>query len=102
MPLTPIPAGELVHATGRLLRRGRDLGHAAASMRRATRARLGRRLGMNGAREELLPVVARATSLEGEHVERILGPSVPATDEELVRLGSLLADVEARAKGGRS
>jgi hypothetical protein len=101
-PVTPIPASELVLATSRLYRRGRSLGYAAGLMRDATRARIGRRFGVEGASEALPAITAAATGIPPERVEEALAGHEPATDEELIRLGSLLAEVETRAGGGSS
>ena len=96
-PIAPIPASELVRATSRLYRRGRSLGHAARVMREATRARVGRRFGMPGASEGLPTVVANATGMPPERLEEGLAGPEPRTDEELIRLGSLLSEIESRA-----
>ena len=101
-PVTPIPASELVRATSRLYRRGRSLGYAARLMRDATRARIGRRFGVEGADDALPAITADATGIPPERVEEALAGPEPATDEGLIRLGSLLAEVESRAKGGSS
>jgi hypothetical protein len=86
-----------VRATSRLYRRGRSLGHAARVMREATRARVGRRFGMPGASEGLPTVVANATGMPPERLEEGLAGPEPRTDEELIRLGSLLSEIESRA-----
>jgi hypothetical protein len=100
--IAPIPASELVRATSRLYRRGRSLGHAACLMREATRARIGRRFGAVGGNDELPAIVAHATGISPERVEEALAGPEPSTDEGLIRLGSLLAEVEMRARGGSS
>jgi hypothetical protein len=96
-PIAPIPASELVRATSRLYRRGRSRGYAAALMRRATRARLGRRYGVPGDGDALPTVVGNATGVPPQRVEEGLDGPEPRTDEELIRLGSLLAEIEARS-----
>ena len=101
-PITPIPASELVRATSRLYRRGRGLGYAARVMRGATRARLGRRFGVEARHDALPAVAANATGMPQDRVEHALAGPEPRTDEELIRLGSLLAEVETRARGGPS
>jgi hypothetical protein len=95
-PIAPIPASELVRATGRLYRRARSLGYAAGVMREATRARVGRRLGVPGEGEALPTVTANATGLPPDRVEEGLSGPDPRTDEELIRLGSLLSEIESR------
>jgi len=101
-PITPIPASELVRATSRLYRRGRSLGYAARMMRASTRARMGRRFGVGSTHEALPAVAANATGMPPDRVKEALAGPEPRTDEELIRLGSLLAEVETRARGGRA
>jgi hypothetical protein len=95
-PIAPIPASELVRATSRLYRSARSLGHAASMMRAATRARAGRRLGVPADSEALPTVAAHVTGLPPERVEDGLSGPDPRTDEELIRLGSLLSEIESR------
>ena len=101
-PITPIPASELVRATSRLYRRGRSVGYAARVMRESTRARMGRRYGVEAGHDALPAVAANATGMPPDRVEEALAGPEPRTDEELIRLGSLLAEVETRARGGPS
>ena len=101
-PITPIPASELVRATSRLYRRGRSLGYAARVMRGSTQARLGRRFGVEAGNDALPTVATKATGMPPDRVEHALAGSEPRTDDELIRLGSLLAEVETRARGGPS
>jgi hypothetical protein len=96
-PIAPIPGSELVRATARLYRRGRSRGYAAALMRRATRARLGRRYGVPGDSDALPTVVGNATGLSPRRIEEGLAGPEPRTDEELIRLGSLLSEIESRS-----
>jgi hypothetical protein len=100
-PIAPIPASELVRATSRLYRRARSLGYAARVMREATRARVGRRLGVPGESEALPTVAANVTGLPPDRVEEGLSGSDPRTDEELIRLGSLLSEIESRTMTAR-
>jgi hypothetical protein len=100
-PIAPIPASELVRATGRLYRRGRSLGYAARVMREATRARVGRRFGVSGESDTLPTVIANATGMPPDRLEEALAGLEPRTDDELIRLGSLLSEIESRA-GARS
>lgn len=96
-PVAPIPASELVRATSRLYRRGRNVGFAARVMRDATRSRVGRRFGVPGDSDALSTVAANATGLPPDRVEEGLFGPEPRTDEELIRLGSLLSEIEARS-----
>jgi hypothetical protein len=101
-PITPIPASELVRATSRLYRRGGSLGYAARVMRESTRARMGRRFGVEAGHDVLPAIAANATGMPPDRVEDALAGPEPRTDEELIRLGSLLSEVETRARGGPS
>lgn len=101
-PIAPIPASELVRATSHLYRRSRSLGHAARVMRASTRARIGRRFGVEAGHDELRAIAANATGMPPERVEEALAGPEPRSDEELIRLGSLLAEVETKARGGPS
>ena len=96
-PIAPIPASELVRATSRLYRRGRSLGYAGRLMRDATRARVGRRFGVPPDSHALPAVVAHATGMPPERLEEALAGPDPRNDEELIRLGSLLSEIESRA-----
>jgi len=96
-PIAPIPGSELVRATSRLYRRGRSVAYAARVMREATRSRLGRRFGVPGDSDALSPVVANATGMSPDRLEEGLAGPDPQTDEELIRLGSLLSEIESRA-----
>jgi hypothetical protein len=96
-PIAPIPGSELVRATSRLYRRGRSRGYAAALMRGATRARLGRRFGVPADGDAIPTVVVNATGLPSQRVEDGLAGPEPRTDEELIRLGSLLSEIESRS-----
>jgi len=99
-PIAPIPASELVRATSRLYRRSRSLAWAGATMREAARARIGRRFGVPSDSEALPTVAANATGMPPERVEEGLAGPAPRTDEELIRLGSLLSEIESRARAG--
>jgi hypothetical protein len=99
-PVAPIPASELVRATSRLYRRSRSLAWAGAVMREATRARVGRRFGVPSNSDALPTVAANATGLPPERVQEGLAGPAPRTDEELIRLGSLLSEIESRARAG--
>ncbi len=101
-PIAPIPASELVRATSRLYRRSRSLTWAGTVMREATRARVGRRFGVPSNSDALPTVAANATGLPPERVEEGLAGPAPRTDEELIRLGSLLSEIESRARAGAS
>jgi hypothetical protein len=95
-PLAPIPASELVRATGRLYRRGRTPAYAGRLMREKTRARIAGRLGTAGDPDELAAILAGTTGVSGKDVEEALTGREPSSDEELIRLGVLLSEVESR------
>jgi hypothetical protein len=97
-PLAPIPASELVRATGRLYRRGRTPGYAGRLMREATRARIDRRLGTAGEPDERAAILAGTTGMSGKDVEEALTGRDPSSDDELIRLGVLLSEVESRIR----
>ena len=99
-PIAPIPASELVRAASRLYRRSRSLAWAGAMMREAARGRIGRRFGVPSDSEALPTVAANATGMPPERVEEGLAGPAPRTDEELIRLGSLLSEIESRARAG--
>jgi hypothetical protein len=47
--------------------------------------------------DALSAVVANATGIPSDRVEQALAGPEPRTDEELIRLGSLLSEIESRA-----
>ncbi len=98
-PLAPIPASELVRATARLYRRGRTAGYSGRLMREATRARIARRLGVGTNPEEVPAILARITGMSPDRLGEALSGPEPSSDEELIRLGNLLQEVESRAAG---
>jgi uncharacterized protein DUF4350 len=102
-PLAPIPAGELVVATGRLYRRARSLDFAAELLRTATVAQLARRLGLppGASPEELASAMAATTSVPEEQVRHALAGPVPRSDDDLIALGRELEDIK-RAIGSPS
>ena len=85
-PLSPIPSGELVGATGRLYRSARATAHAGAVLRAATRADLERRLGLApGASSAAIGAAARSPSATA-----VLDGPEPRTDAELMALAARL------------
>jgi hypothetical protein len=94
-PLAPIPAGELVRAAARLYRRGRTTQYAGRLMRQATLARIASRLGAASDPSEL-PAVAAASGMSPDRLEEALSGPDPSSDQELIRLGRLLHEVERR------
>jgi hypothetical protein len=96
-PIVPIPASELPRAIGRLYRRARDPGYAGRRMREATRTKLARRSTGHVEVDELVAVLAGTTGWPVERLRAALAGPDPATDDELIRLGAELHDLEARA-----
>jgi hypothetical protein len=93
-PLAPIPGSELVHAAGRLYRRGRATGYAGALMRQAALGRLSKRFIADDARD-LAGAIAREGGLPRERVEKILAGPEPRSDDDLMRLGAELETLSA-------
>jgi hypothetical protein len=98
---SPIPATELVMATGELYRRARATGHAATLLRDRFRARAGRRLGL-GPRPDP-DALSRAVSEATGRAE----PSWPGAEETrdegaLVAAARELERTERRLEGGEA
>jgi len=105
-PLVPIPAGELVRATGRLLRTARATPYAGGELRRAMIGRFSRRAGTPAASaQELAMVLARAGAGTEEELARVLAGPEPQTDDDLIALGREIEQLRRRAdhvdEGGR-
>lgn len=100
-PLSPIPAGELVQAEAALFRRARTPGHAGGLLRRWTRGRLGRTLGVppGAPEEQLQEATARATGMEIDRVRRALDGPEPVSDDELIELARELESIARRLEG---
>jgi Domain of unknown function (DUF4350) len=73
---SPIPATELVVATGELYRRTRSSGHAAAQLQRRFRSRAARRLGLppDVSDRALVEAITSATGIPEGQVRTALGP----------------------------
>lgn len=98
-PLAPIPAGELVRATGRLYRRARVTGFAGRELRRAMIGRLGRRVGApSGSASELAALLARAGAGRERELGSILAGPDPTSDDELIALGREVEEVRRRVE----
>lgn len=100
----PLPvivrAAETTESRAHLYRRSRDRARTAAILRQGTRSRLRRRLGVDRAASshDLTTAVAAATGEPRDRIHRILGDDVPATNADLVALGSDLADLERKVQ----
>jgi uncharacterized protein DUF4350 len=73
---SPIPATELVVATGDLYRRTRSSGHSVALVQRRFRARAARKLGLppDATDQALASAISGATGVPEEQVNRTLAP----------------------------
>ncbi|MGA8048412.1 MAG: DUF4350 domain-containing protein [Dermatophilaceae bacterium] len=100
----PLPvivrAAETTESRAHLYRRSRDRARTAAILRQGTRSRLRGRLGVErrASSTDLATAVAAATGEPRDRIQRILGDDVPATNAELVALGSDLADLERKVQ----
>jgi hypothetical protein len=97
-PVAPIPASELVRATGRMYRRARTAAYCGRLLRDATVGRLSRRLGGAGRTEDLPRVLAHAGRVPEDRVREILRGPDPRSDEDLIQLGRELEELTARTK----
>ncbi len=96
-PLSPIPAGELVKATGKLYRKAGARAFAGDLMRTGTATQTARRLGMPAwtTPGALASAVSSATGLPRERVTRALEGPKPATDDELLALARELEAIRS-------
>jgi hypothetical protein len=93
-PIAPIPAGELVHATAGLYRRGHHAAFAGRLLRRETTSMLARRMGWPGADPQRVVAALEARQPgSGERARRVLLGPDPATDDELMQLARELEDL---------
>lgn len=101
---SPIPATELVTATGELYRKGRVAGHAAGVLRRAFLDRASRRLGVprDAPQEQVVEAVAAAAALPEDEVARALGRGDAASERELVAAARGVERIERRMEGDRT
>jgi hypothetical protein len=100
-PVSPIPAGELVHASGNLYRMARATPFAASLLRRGAVARMARRVGLEpgGSPATLASRVSELTGEDPQALEWILAGADPRTDEELIMLARRLEDATRRVEG---
>ena len=103
-PPSPIPATELVSATGELYRRGRVAGHAVGVLRGAFLDRASRRLGVprDAPREQVVSAVADAAVLPEDEVARALGSEEVSSERELVAAARGVERIERRMEGDRT
>lgn len=92
-----VPAAETTRGRGRLYRRSRSHGHAAAALRAGTASRCAARLGLPRSAEPhaLVDAVARATGRPAATVEALLYGPPPHDDHGLARLAQALDHLES-------
>lgn len=92
-----VRAGETTRGRGRLYRRARAHGHAAAALRAGTAARVAQRLGLPRSADAtaLVDAVARATGRSPGDVERLVYGPPPTDDAGLLRLADDLHHLES-------
>ncbi len=99
----PLPvvvrAVETTESRGRIYRRARDRGRAAAVLRQGTTERLARRLALSPhAAAAVQAAAAAASGMPPAQVAALLAGPPPATDVELHTLANALADLEERVR----
>lgn len=101
----PLPvvvrSAETVHGRGRLYRRARAHGHAAAALRAGTAHRIAGRLGLPSAagRDTVLDALVHATGRSRAALAELLYGPPPATDAALTDLSHRLAQLENEVHG---
>lgn len=92
-----VPAAETTRGRGRLYRRSRSYGHAAAALRAGTATRLAARLGLPHSADAgaTIEAVARATGRPPEHVAHVLYGPPPSDDRALADLADELDHLES-------
>ncbi len=92
-----VPAAETTRGRGRLYRRSRSYGHAAAALRAGTATRLAGRLGLPRSADAAATIdaVARATGRAPADVARILYGLPPSDDRSLAHLADELDHLES-------
>jgi hypothetical protein len=95
-----VKAIETTRARGRLYRKANDRPHAAEALRRATRARVATRLGLDGPDDPaLVREAARHTGRDEAAVAALLGPGAPpGTDQDLITLARGLAELDREVR----
>jgi hypothetical protein len=100
----PLPvvvrSGEATRGRGRLYRRARAHGHAAAALRAGTAARCATRLGLPRSAEPpaLVAAIARASGRDADAVADLLYGPPPTDDGALTRLARALDDLESEVQ----
>ena len=100
-PVSPIPSGELVHATARLYRSAKAVAFCGAVLRGWTADRLTRRTGVapDADRGRLSVAIGRAAGVPVDDLEHALAGPDPADEEQLVALGQELETIATTIEG---
>jgi Domain of unknown function (DUF4350) len=94
-----VKATETTHARGRLYRKAQDRPHAAEALRRATRARVARRLDLEVTDGALVRQLARHTGRSESEVAALLDPgNPPGNDRDLITLARGLAELDREVR----
>ena len=96
LPVT-VRAAETTRGRGRLYRRSRAYGHAAAALRAGAASRSAARLGLprSAGAPAVIDALARATGRPGDEVAALLYGPPPTDDTGLTRLARRLDDLES-------
>lgn len=91
-----VQAAEATRGRGRLYRRSRSYGHAAAALRAGAGDRLAGRVGLprSASAVDLIDALARATGHPNDHIAGLLYGPPPTNDIEFVRLSAALDQLE--------
>jgi hypothetical protein len=100
-PVSPIPSGELVHATARLYRSAKAVAFCGGLLRGWTATRLTKRTGVapdpDPARVSV--AIGRATGIPVDDLEHALAGPDPTNEEQLVALGQELETIATTIEG---
>ena len=99
LPVT-VPASEATRGRGRLYRRARSRGHAAAALRAGAASRMAVRLGLprSAGATDVIDGVARATHRTTAEVAALLYGPPPSDDANLLRLAGQLDKLESEVR----
>lgn len=99
LPVT-VPASETTHGRGRLYRRARARGHAAAALRAGAAARMAVRLGLprSAGATAVIDGVAHATHRTAADVAALIYGPPPSDDANLLRLAGQLDKLESEVR----